>query len=494
MGQGGTLRIINASNYVLKLSYCHSYQMNSWDGKFPSVINQGEIKDVYIEWDEYIFNTSTDDSGNVGYSIVGTDRHFEIQARWRYLQVDWQNTIQDPKFCVQPNTQIANLGWVHDGIMALTFCAVNDNNLVNISHLPIIEYSVKKDFKNVDNTKIEKELVKYVSIQDKGQPFSNLLAMAEEKGGTKLESNLVGLLKQTIENPEQILEESYSNGDSAYLKNWMETYGPAIGNTTLDDLTLVCTHNSGTYKMVSPFGSLWTKCQNLSISDQLNKGVRVLDLRVGEDNGNFILVHDKWRSEISLEDALKQVQGFIAGNPKEVIILDFHSFTALNGQFDENKLYNLVTTSLGNLIYHYNGHVPTLSEIWSTQSRVIVSWSSNNKPTEFFPVIDQKWFDKDNLGDLYSAIQDEMKNSHDNKGLWSICAIITPSISNITPIQSIPELSNWFQAGGEWAKNANIIAVDFVEKTNIVQQAISECLIKSVSKKYHNDVCFALMK
>lgn len=512
MGQGGNLKIINASTYTLQRSYTHSYQMNSWDGNFPETIKPGECPSIYIEWNEGFFNTQTDDSGEAGYSIVGTDRHFEIQARWRDrrdLQVDWQNTIQDPEFFPQPYpSEIVDLGWVHDGTVTLTFCAVPKEDNVEIAHLPVQSYIAKDNPPHVDNTEIKQELANYISVGDETMPFNKVLAMAQEKGADSSESKLGDLLNKaaaqsgtqdgvsategTLEAAETNLEAkplmacaSAPSNNLTYLGHWMELYGPVIKNTPLNKLTLVCTHNSGTYSMVSPFGEPWTSCQDLSIFDQLNQGVRVLDLRVGSDDGEFILCHSDWRTNVKLEDALNQVKNFISRNSKEVVVLDFHSFEVIDGEVDENKLQQLVTNTLGSLIYPYPGHTPSLNEMWETQSRVIVSWcNGKSKPDAFFPTIDQKWFDKDNLGDLHSAIEDEMKKNHDNGELWSTCAIITPRLSNPTPIQAItPELSNWFQAGGEWAKEANIIAADFVEKTNIIQQAISECLIKAVSAK-----------
>lgn len=518
MGQGGNLKIINASMYTLQRSYIHSYQMNSWDGNFPEIIKPGECPSIYIEWNEGFFNTHSDDSGEVGYSIVGTDRHFEIQARWRHLQIDWQNTIQDPEFFPQPYpTEIVDLGWVHDGTVTLTFCAVPKEDKVEIAHLPAQNYIAKDNAPKVDNTEIKQELANYISVGDETMPFNKVLAMAQEKGADSSKSKLGDLLDKVVAqsgNSETKPQAGKQDGISpmegtlkaeetkfeaktlmacasapsnnlTYLGHWMELYGPVIKNIPINKLTLVCTHNSGTYSMVSPFGLPWTSCQDLNISDQLNQGVRVLDLRVGSDSGEFILVHSSWRSKVKLEDALNQVKDFISRNPKEVVILDFHSFEMLDGEFDENKLQQLVKNILGSLIYPYPGHTPSLNEMWETQSRVIVSWCyGKSKPDEFFPTIDQKWFDKDNLGDLHSAIEDEMKKNHDNGELWSTCAILTPRVSNPTPIQAItPELSNWFQAGGEWEKEANIIAVDFVERTNIVQQAISECLIKAVNAK-----------
>lgn len=74
---------------------------------------------------------------------------------------------------------------------------------------------------------------------------------------------------------------------------------------------MLATHNSGTgepaknliHKIISPF----SKCQDKTIKEQLEVGVRYFDLRV---NKNFMLCHGLWASKTSLEDAIKMLDEF----------------------------------------------------------------------------------------------------------------------------------------------------------------------------------------
>ncbi|WP_456475660.1 phosphatidylinositol-specific phospholipase C domain-containing protein [Candidatus Pyrohabitans sp.] len=494
MGQGGCLKIINASPYTLELTYIHSYQMNAWDDHFPKTISPGQCPSIYIEWCENIFKTWSDDAGEARYEIVGTNpvRHFEIQARWRHLQVDWQNTIQDPEFFPQPFPQVVDLGWKHNGTVTLTFCAIKKGVKVPIKHSPTPVYIRRVDFPATEE-KLKKHLLTLAGAESEKLSFTDLLARLEATGHLKSKGDLHKILGEALGvSPEQgiALQEAHPSQDytaiesPAYIKNWMETYGPVIGHLPLNELTLVCSHDSGTYDMVSPFSIPWASCQDLNINDQLNHGVRVLDMRVGCQNDKsgderFILVHDTWRTKVTLKDALEQVKGFLSRNMQEVVILDFHRFVELNGHFDYDELQNVVIDTLGDLIYPYPNRIPTLEEIWKTPGRVVVAWNRDDRQNSFFPGVDQKWFDKTDIDDLYAAISEEMKKSHQNEGLWSICAILTPTpLKPLHPLS--PDVGNWFQAGSEWAQKANIISLDFVEKTTVVQQAISECLIKGV--------------
>ncbi len=497
MGQGGHLKIINASPYTLQLSHIHSYQMNSWDGGFPRSISPGMCPSLYIEWSQGFFEVWTDDGGEARYNIVGTDdpvRHFEIQARWpssgRHLQVDWQNTIQDPEFFPQPFPQVVGLGWQHDGTVTLTFCAIKKGVKVAITHSPAPRYIRKAEFPAAEE-QLRKQLVTLAGAESEKLPFDELLARVEAAGHLKSKGDLHNLLGEAlgVETGQGIaLERAHPLGEQlavkgpAYLKNWMETYDPVIGHLPLNKLTLVCTHDTGTYDMVSPFASPWASCQDLNIVDQLSQGVRVLDLRVGcqsDKSGDerLILVHDAWRTKVTLKNALEQVRGFLSRNTREVIILDFHRFVELEGEFDEDELHNVVTNTIGDLFYPYQNKIPTLDEIWETPGRVIVAWNRSGRPNSFFPGGNQKWFNKTDLADLHASISEEMGKDHKNEGLWSTCAILTPdALHPLHPLS--PDVGNWFQAGSDWAWKANIIALDFVEKTTVVQQAISECLIK----------------
>ncbi len=504
MGQGGYLKIVNASPYTLRLVHIHSYQMNAWDNEFPRVIRPGECPRVYIEWCENIFKVWSDDAGEARYEIVGTNpvRHFEIQARWRYLQVDWQNTIQDPEFFPQPYPrEITYLGWKHNGTITMTFCAIKRDaaTRVKIEHTPPPEYIKREDINSAEE-KLKTHLSNLVGVKPGETSDLHLLAKAEAQGHIKSRGDLHNLLcdaldidqakSVNLEVDSACAEEPLEVPPPAYLSDWMEIYGPVIGDLSLREMTLVCSHDSGTYDMVSPFAPPWASCQDIDIYNQLNYGVRVLDLRVGyqEDKSGdekYILVHDVWRTKVTVKDALEQVKEFIRRNNKEVVILDFHRFVKLNGSFDYNGLKDLIIDTLGDLIYppQKDGRIPTLNEIWETPGRIIVAWNRDDIPSSsFFRGVVQDWFDKTNKHDLYEAISQDMKKSHPQDRFWTVCAILTPTV--FKPIRPLtPEVENWFQAGSEWAYKANIISVDLFERTSIMQQAISECLIKGVQKK-----------
>ncbi|KAG7364553.1 hypothetical protein IV203_037755 [Nitzschia inconspicua] len=89
------------------------------------------------------------------------------------------------------------------------------------------------------------------------------------------------------------------------LEKWTEIYGPIIHQLPLNKLCLVETHDSGTFRMKSPIVAPWATTQHATIEEQLQGGVRVLDLRLGCDGPQtYLLVHGMWRTVTSLNDAL----------------------------------------------------------------------------------------------------------------------------------------------------------------------------------------------
>ena len=82
--------------------------------------------------------------------------------------------------------------------------------------------------------------------------------------------------------------------------------------------------------------------------DQLNRGIRVLDVRIGQNSpGDYIISHDTWRTKYSLSQALQEIKSFISATEKEIVILDFHRFNQLSKEsFDYDQLKSQVKLAL----------------------------------------------------------------------------------------------------------------------------------------------------
>lgn len=434
MGMGGYLWIVNATSKTLKLTHQHSYQMNKWS--FEN-ISQQSMKRFYIEYNENILKSHGDDAGEATFQLDGTSDNFQLQVRYPYnsgecgLKVDWSGLKSGARYTVFPpqgQQTIGKLGWCHNGSLSLLI--------------------MEKGVRNTVSTVL---------------PGSNSIVTATN----------------TLPYPATFLYDK-----------WMGYYSDFLGKLTLTEITLPGTHDSGTYRPVSPVGALWIRTQSLSLIQQLESGVRVLDLRIGQHSpGDYLIVHDTWRTSYTLAAALKQVTDFVDATNKEIVILDFHRFVNLGGgSYDYEKLKAQISDHLnGYLLSVQKGQGKPLQEIWSTcgKARVVVAWNTSNRDSYMWPGVNQRWYeDADSEIKLYNAIKKDMQNPP--TGLWAACSFMESSALR-TPEENArntdPTITMWYYGGSVFCEKANIISVDFFrEHSNVVQASIIGSLLKAGAK------------
>jgi 1-phosphatidylinositol phosphodiesterase len=98
-------------------------------------------------------------------------------------------------------------------------------------------------------------------------------------------------------------------------KSWM---GWLSGGLSLSALSIPGTHDSGA--RFEPIAGT-AKCQNLTISEQLNVGVRFLDIRCRHIDNTFTIHHGAVYQNINFTDVLNMVIGFLNSNPTECVLM-----------------------------------------------------------------------------------------------------------------------------------------------------------------------------
>ena len=108
-------------------------------------------------------------------------------------------------------------------------------------------------------------------------------------------------------------------------KQWMKELGSTIRHKTIFDLAIPGTHHSAFIPEKSFLFSFFhskIQCQERSIEEQLNSGIRFLDIRITNDSGsNEIVISHYLRSKITLRKVLEEVRKFLQQNPSELVIL-----------------------------------------------------------------------------------------------------------------------------------------------------------------------------
>ncbi len=183
------------------------------------------------------------------------------------------------------------------------------------------------------------------------------------------------------------------------LSDWMK-YVPDA--TSLSDISIPGTHDSATYVIGAPWwkaaeiGSSiisvvarYTQCQSLSLSEQLEAGVRFLDIRIKPGAG-FPLYHGAVPLGMTLIDALDQVDHFLTAHKQETVIVCIKS----ESDDDRSKIADDLKRFLDarKKPLYMKSRIPTLGEVRG--QAVLLNRVFEKKDCGIFLYIDDKMIDK----------------------------------------------------------------------------------------------------
>ena len=108
------------------------------------------------------------------------------------------------------------------------------------------------------------------------------------------------------------------------LSRWM---AGLADDTPLGAITIPGTHDSGARfggaaPVVDFVTALWVQAQNWTLTQQLNAGVRFLDVRPHAEPDGTLRIHHMFVDEqLSLTDVLRECVAFLAANPTEALLM-----------------------------------------------------------------------------------------------------------------------------------------------------------------------------
>lgn len=138
--------------------------------------------------------------------------------------------------------------------------------------------------------------------------------------------------------------------------NWM---ADQLNSLLLSQLSIPGTHDSGA--LYEPFPGT-AKCQNLTIAQQLNAGVRFLDIRCRHIDNAFTIHHGSVYQNQNFDDVLNAVIGFLNANPTETVIMSVkEEHTPSNNTRSFEQTFDwYVSKNPGKWLL--SSHIPKLSE------------------------------------------------------------------------------------------------------------------------------------
>lgn len=137
--------------------------------------------------------------------------------------------------------------------------------------------------------------------------------------------------------------------------DWMSALGDA---TPLSRLTIPGTHDSG-----ARHGGALTECQTLSISQQLEYGIRFLDIRCRSIGGSFAIHHGPVYQQLMFGDVLVACADFLAAHPRETVLMRVKQEYSQVSDADFLAVFNDYLDNRGwRGLFHLGGTLPSLGE------------------------------------------------------------------------------------------------------------------------------------
>lgn len=170
------------------------------------------------------------------------------------------------------------------------------------------------------------------------------------------------------------------------LKTWMKRLADLSPETKLRNLALMASHDSGTYSISkATLGSSVSRTQALDLYEQLDLGVRQIDIRYGpsgKKSENLAVRHGP-HSGANYFGELIKVKNWIEDNPHEFLILDARCEKKVSLE-QRNFLVHFLIEKFGKVMITKKD-----CETWFKVSEVTLGDLSKNYPKRVLLLVDQ---------------------------------------------------------------------------------------------------------
>jgi 1-phosphatidylinositol phosphodiesterase len=210
---------------------------------------------------------------------------------------------------------------------------------------------------------------------------------------------------------------SHDSTNGATHTGWMANIPDEL---RLSELSIPGTHDTGAYE----FGGDIALAQSMNVSNQLNAGIRAMDIRLKIDDGELMVYHGIAPQGLDFDaDVLDTVTSFLAAHPSETVLMrikDEDAPPATDG-FDELVIQTL--NSYSSYVYQGSSDNPTLGEVrgkivvlqnFSSSFDIGIPWSSLSIQDEFD--LDTNW----DLAWKWGQVKDHFATANNNVNYLTI--------------------------------------------------------------------------
>ena len=137
-------------------------------------------------------------------------------------------------------------------------------------------------------------------------------------------------------------------------------------NILICNINIPGTHDSCSFRVQFPFLS---KCQQTTIAQQLNSGIRFLDIRVEKDGEKLKIVHDiadcknpaNRRKTLHLESVISDCKRFLSENPSETILFSYKRDDGANQEETFDTFFKNYLEK--DPVWYRENRIPVLKEV-----------------------------------------------------------------------------------------------------------------------------------
>lgn len=263
-------------------------------------------------------------------------------------------------------------------------------------------------------------------------------------------------------------------------ENWMESIDDEL---MLSQISIPGTHE--TCAMYEPVSGV-AKCQNLTLLEQFNAGVRYIDIRCRRYDNNFVIHHGSIYQHLNYDDVINTCYDFLKENPYETIIMSVkEEYSAYSSSDDMETIFKRYIKGNEDKWY-LTDSIPKLGDVrgrivlvrrFEADGELGINAYNGWKDNTTFDITGADY--SINIEDLYkvknseekwNAINANLNNAYNNSNEKTMYITYTsgyvPLIFNIPQIKKISEpvneyLSVYFDDKYQTG-NYGILAMDYV--------------------------------
>ena len=263
---------------------------------------------------------------------------------------------------------------------------------------------------------------------------------------------------------------SKQRSQSVSYKDWLKNVND---ETSLRSLAIPGSHDTLALYSIADLAG---QCQSLSLKDQLNLGVRFLDVRLKENKGELNVVHGFIDQKLTFKDVDKTINDFLKANPSEFIIMsvkqeagELKDFEKALVPFYNNNIYLKDMKTVPSKVGDIRGKVLILSRYENSQYGIPAydGWQDSTSFTLSNDIYVQ---------DTYKITskeqkQDEIKKCFNESGhalkINFLSAYRTDSFPPSYSVSAAKDINPWINQEISKYNDRGIVLYDFVNEENM---------------------------